>query len=189
MKTILHFVLGSIMLIACDYTSNSTKHQNKIYKIEFARCSTYGPSPFEAFSIDSTLSLKYHGVAFVDKYGYFEGKITISNWEALEKKCMSLLQLNSDTCWDVSDSEALQLIIYSNNGVQYFYGESQCLPNSLVRFCEWIKTMRGQTSLSETNEFSLETRLEKSYKGLPRDTNAEFIEYNEEIRSVEPDSH
>ena len=166
------FLLSQFSLVSCGSITNKSP-EPRIYKIEFARCSSYGPTPFEAFSIDSSRLIQYHGVAFVEKYGYFKGEIAGTDWEKLESRCLTLLDFKSDTCWNLQDAQALQLIIYSTKGVQHFYGESECLPDSLVQFCQMLMKLPEQVSLTETSSFSIETSLEKSYEGLPRDPNKE----------------
>lgn len=174
MKLYLFFVCAFIHF-ACS-NSPVEENQDVIYRVEFARASTCWPSPYEAMSMDSSMTAQYHGVAFVDTYGYHNANFTLGVWQTLQYKCKPLLRLKSDTCWNSQDAEKLELIIYSNRGVQHFSGESHCLDDSISLFCNWLVGQQKYLEFEPTSEFTLETRAQNSYDGLPRDPNSPYAQ-------------
>jgi hypothetical protein len=168
-----------LLLLICTLFINCKESQEesqraKVYRIVIARASSCWPGPYEAMSIDTNLTMQYQGVAFVSKYGCYKGTISSTTWQILRDTCSTLLNVGSDTCWNTEDARIVEMIVYSSNGVQHFYGERSCLPGDVVNLYDWLWRICGQTSSEKTDEFTLETGAQLSYDGFPRDANSPY---------------
>jgi hypothetical protein len=152
----------------CNYTTTS-KNSKDLYSITVARGSSYGPNAYESMRLDSSCSLSYHGVAFVNEYGFHKGKISSTAWDIISDSCKKSQNIKSDTCWETSDATLIEIIIHDKNGVRRFRGEHNCLPVELVSIFDLLWRVKDKTKLFRSNEFSLETTAQNSYRGLPKD--------------------
>lgn len=173
MKTLV-IILCSILFIGCT-SQKSEQPIDEVYRIVIANASSCWPSPYEVMSIDTSLTLQYHGVAFVDDYGCHKGAITSTTWQILRDSCATLLNIPSDTCWNAEDARIVEVIIYSSKGVQRFYGESSCLHDNIVSFYNRLWRIKEVTSLQRTDTFDLETSAQSDYDGFPLDPESPYI--------------
>lgn len=162
------WIILVVLTQSCKDSTAVTKSKD-LYAITIARASTYGPSAYESMSLDSSGNLRYHGVAFVKEYGFHTGKISSTTWGIISDSCRKLLNLKSDTCWETSDANLIEIIIHDKNGVRKFRGEHNCLPVEVVSVFNLLWRIKDKTKLSPSNEFSLETTAQNSYRGLPKD--------------------
>lgn len=162
MNSIEHFSSGILLLLilGCGGPTETPKHENNIYKIVYAQGGCYGECPAESVMIDSSLAIKYYGVEFVDRLGYFQVGISQELWDEINLRCDSAKMTPTDSCIGSIDAQMIELHIYSKNGAQHFWGDRHCLPDSIVAICTWIEELTRNTLMSESYEFPIETHLQ-----------------------------
>lgn len=160
MKRTVTVTLLSMLLLSCG-KKTEVANDNSIYRVVFAQAPSYVPvNPAEAFSIDSSLSIKYHGVKNVPRIGHFQSTVSKELWNEINSRFSILLNTPSDSCWSTSDLQILELIVYTKNGVRHYRGERNCLPDSVMHLCTWIQSVAENTLMAESDEFEIETRTE-----------------------------
>lgn len=155
-RTFCYIFALSIILLSCTGQNKYVRHPNNIYKIVFAQGGCYFDCPSESVSIDSSLQIMYRGVEFVDRVGYFQGSISAESWDSIQTLCLPNHGWKSDSCMGI-DSQILEIHIYSENGVQHFWGSERCLPQPIVDLCTSVEKLIKNTLMVESHEFSLET--------------------------------
>ncbi len=146
-------------MLSCSDQNKYVRQPNNIYKIVFAQGGCLFDCPAESFSIDSSLKIMYRGVEFVDRVGYFQGTVPAQSWDTIQTICIANSKWYSDSCMGMTDSQMLEIHIYSKNGVQHFWGGESCFPQPIVDLCTTVEKLAKSTLMAESYEFSLETSV------------------------------
>jgi hypothetical protein len=159
-------ILGTLLLaVLCSSChSRGEKQFNKINKIAFATGGCYGSCPIQVIEIDSSLTFTYHGVKYIKKAGYFQGKATSAFWDTLNVKFEAIGYEGLDTSYETSvDDMATEVFInYGDNKVKHIVGQESSLPDSVMAVYKWLLlSMEHFQYTPSSDSFSFETIIEK----------------------------
>jgi hypothetical protein len=154
MKTrIIILIVLIISAFSCADRNEKPKRQNEIHKINFATGGCYGHCPIQAFSIDSSLNIKYHGIKYTDNNGYFVGSVSQSFWDTLNSKLEHIKYKQLDTLYRYSVDDLSTIIsIYYKDGTKKIRGQSASLPDSVMMIYNWLMGLVKQFNLKQTND-------------------------------------
>ncbi len=166
---IITYLLIIITTISCKDRVDKSQRTNEINRIVFATGGCYGGCPVQALSIDSTLTVKYHGVKFTDQKGFFIGHVNQTFWDTLNIVLESINYTKLDTLYEHSaDDLSTEIFIYYKNKVKHIRGQSMSLPDSLMNAYNWIMTSQKAISLTKTNDsLEFETTIDKPVTFIP----------------------
>lgn len=161
--------------IGCD--NKKYKRDNEIKRIAFATGGCYGTCAVESVDIDSTLTLKYHGVKYSYKNGFYTGVVTSGFWDTLNIKFESINYKELDTSYDHSvDDLSTEILIYYKSNVKHIYGQSASLPDSVMTVYNWLlKSIRKLELKPTTDKLTFPTVIEKPLQTLPIPKNFKFV--------------
>lgn len=156
-------ILTSLIILSDCQHSAKQKRQNEINKIVFATGGCYGHCPIQVIETDSSLSVRYHGVKYTDKTGFYIGKVSSEFWDTLNIKFENVHYKQLDTFYMHSvDDLSTEIFIFYNNKVKHIYGQSASLPDSLMKVYNWLIKSIKQLNLSQSNDsLRFETIIEK----------------------------
>lgn len=137
MKKNILIVFTLSLFISCN--ENKSFRKNEIHKIIFATGGCFGECPIQAIEIDSNFNVKYHGVEYTNRIGFYTGKTTRSFWDTLNIKFenISYKQLDSSYFGSVDDLST-EIYIYYDNNIKYICGQSSSLPDTVMSTYNWI---------------------------------------------------
>ena len=98
MKTTTNILTFAILLtlIACGQTRPDRKGISKV-TVAFSGYGCEGECPFQAFSVDNSLTATFYGGQFADKKGYFKGTITQATWDSIQVRFDKFIVKGIDT--------------------------------------------------------------------------------------------
>lgn len=139
------FVFATL-LFACKKKNAGSKKE--IEKIVFATGGCYGHCPIQAIQIDSSLTIKYHGVKYTEKIGFYSGIISRNFWDTLNKKLENINYQQLDSTYQNSvDDLSTEIFIYYDNKFKHIYGQSASLPDSVMNVYLWMMSEIKQLKL------------------------------------------
>jgi hypothetical protein len=175
------------LFFACD--NKNDRRENEIKRIVFATGGCYGTCPIQAIDIDNTLALKYHGIEYTDKIGFYTGVVTSGFWDTLNIKLESVNYKQLDSMYDrSSDDLSTEIFIYYNDKVKHIYGQSASLPDSVMTVYDWLlKSMRTFELKQAQDSLTFQTRIQKPLPPPPIPTLKFIPPTEEEINKMEDD--
>ena len=168
-------ILILTLLTGCD--SINHRRTNEIKRIVFATGGCYGTCPIQVIDIDSTLILKYHGIAYTDKKGFYTGIVTSGFWDTLNIKLEGINYKKLATVYDHSDDDlSTEIFIYYKDNVKHIYGQSASLPDSVMAVYDWLLNSIRTFELKTTQDsLNFPTVIEKPLPTPPMPENIKFV--------------
>jgi hypothetical protein len=139
MRFILLYYLLIFSVISCNNNQSPYHRHNNIKQIFFATGGCYGPCPYFAIEIDSSLSYNFQGNKYAEKSGTFKGRISQGFWDTLNIKFENAQFEGLDTLYNQSvDDLSTEVIIYYGNKRKRILGQSMILPPKLMEAYNWL---------------------------------------------------
>jgi hypothetical protein len=149
-KTLLLFLVSISLFSSCK---NKEKRNNEITKISITTGLCYGTCPVQTIEIDSSLTVKYHGMEYAKRKGYYVGKISLKNWDSINSRFEKIKYKELDSVYDNSvDDPPIYLKIYFQNKIKTIRAQSSSLPEEVRETCYWIIKATENLKLSKTND-------------------------------------
>jgi hypothetical protein len=143
-------LLTFYLIISCK---NIEKKNNEITKISITTGLCYGTCPIQTVEIDSSLIVKYHGMEFAKRKGYYTGKIKPTDWDSINFRFEKIKYKQLDSVYDYSvDDPPIYLKIYHNNKIKVIRAQSSSLPREVKKTFYWIIDMAKSVKLYKTND-------------------------------------
>lgn len=170
-------VIFSILTLFFSCDNNKHRRQNEIKRVVFGTGGCYGNCPIQAFEIDSSLTIKYHGVKFTDSVGFFLGNITTAFWDTLNFKFEKINYKQLDSSYEHSvDDLSTEVFIYYSNKIKHIHGQCESLPDSIMEVYQWLMTEIKYLKMQPTKDsFIFPTIVEKPLPMPPIPENFEFV--------------
>ena len=151
-----------LALFICCQDNVKSKQKDVINKVVFATGGCFGECPFQAISIDNKLKVKYHGVGYSEKIGFYTGVINIDYWDKLKVKLESINFRQLDTSYEDSvDDLATEIFIYYGDDVKHIRGQSSSLPDNVMNVYDWLmNSIKNIKFESTTDSIKFETRIQ-----------------------------
>jgi hypothetical protein len=163
MKTsILIFLIIIASTFSCNYKSKKSHRQNEIYKIVFATGGCFGECPLQVFSIDSNLTIKYHGIKYTENKGFYIGKIERALFDTINIKFENVNYKELESIYDGTvDGLSTELYIYYGDKMKHITSPLSDLPDTVQVLYNWLMTKQKKFVLTKTNDsLKFETYIE-----------------------------
>lgn len=172
-------LLISLFIFSCNHNKAKNQRQNHISKIVFATGGCYGHCPFQVFSIDSNLSVKYHGVKYTDNEGFYIGKIEQKLFDTINTKFEKVNFRTLDTIYrGTVDGLNTELFIYYENKVKHISSPLSDLPDSVKILYHWLLKIQKEFDLKKIDhKIKFETRIEIPLEEIPPPFLEKMIEF------------
>ena len=133
--------------------------QNENTRVVFATGGCNGVCPIQV--IDN-LTVRYLGVKYCDRTGFFIGNISSKFWDTLNLKFEKIKFKQLDSSYQHSyDDLSTEIYIYYDDKVKHLKGQSERLPYSLMSVYSWLPTEIKQIKLKPIKEsLKFPTRIE-----------------------------
>lgn len=149
-RNILLIFLIFLFLSSCK---NVEKRKNEINKITLLTGMCFGTCPVQTIEIDSSLTIKYHGMEYAKRKGYFIGKISAECWDSINMKFEKIHYKELDTLYDHSvDDPPTHLIVDYLNKSKTIRGQSASLPEEVIKTYHWLIELTEKQKLIKTND-------------------------------------
>ena len=144
------FLLTFYLLLSCK---NIEKRNNEITKISVTTGLCYGTCPVQTVEIDSSLIVKYHGMEYAKRKGYYIGKITPKVWDSINSRFEKIKYKELDSVYDNSvDDPPVYLKIYFKNKIKIIRAQSASLPEEVEKTYRWLIEVVQSVKLNKTND-------------------------------------
>jgi hypothetical protein len=147
--------LSFIFIVFTFVTSckNVEKRKNEINKITLLTGTCYGTCPVQTIEVDSSLTIKYHGMEFAKRNGYFIGKISAECWDSINLKFEKINYKELDTSYEHSvDDPPTFLIVDYLNKTKKIRGQTASLPDNVRKTYSWLINLTEKQKLTKTND-------------------------------------
>lgn len=144
-----------VLLISCLLTGckNTEKRNNEITKVSLYTGLCYGTCPIQTVEIDSSLTVKYHGMKFANSKGYYIGKVTPAIWDSINSRFEKIKFKELDSVYDHSaDDPPVYFKIYYQNKIKTITAQSASLPEDVQKTYRWLIDVALRVKLSKTND-------------------------------------
>lgn len=142
--------LISLLIFGCN---DIKKRNNEINKITLLTGLCFGECPVQSIEIDSSLTLKYHGIENADRQGYYIGKITHQDWDSINLKFEKIGYKELDSVYEHSvDDPPTYLEIRYNNKIKKVRAQSASLPDEVEKTYYWLFELCKKINLEKTND-------------------------------------
>lgn len=140
MKRIFFLVsLTALIIASCNSDKSNNIRKNHITKVCFATGGCFGPCPFLAFEIDSSLNYKFFGGKYSTTTGFFKGRVSQEFWDTLNIKFEHINYKQLDTLYEHSiDDLSIETILHFDNKQKHIYAQSASLPDSIMTVFSWL---------------------------------------------------
>jgi hypothetical protein len=159
--------ITTLVILAFSVSCNNYKRnsrQNDIKRIVFATGGCFGTCPIQAIDMDSSLTIRYHGIRYTDSIGFYTGITSIEFWDSLNIKFegMNYSKLDSSYEQSVDDLSTEIYIFYNDNKIKHIYGQSASLPDSVMSVYKWLMKSIEQMKFTKVKDsLSFPTIIEK----------------------------
>lgn len=143
----------------------------------------FGTCPSQIIVMDSSLTIKYQGVKYIDKLGFYKGSISNDVWDTLNIILEDINYKQLDTAYFQSaDDQFSEIFIYHGNEVKHIQGQEMSLPPGLMGTYKWMLQSSERvewTAMEDSLKFSDEIdRLlyEPKLRSLPIIEGLKFTE-------------
>ena len=144
------FLLTFYLLLSCK---NIEKRNNEINKISLTTGLCYGTCPIQTVEIDSSLTVKYHGMDYAKHKGYYIGKITPKVWDSINSRFEKIKFKELDSVYSHSvDDPPVYLKIYHKNKIKRVRAQSASLPEEVEKTYLWLIDVAESVKLNKTND-------------------------------------
>lgn len=147
---------------SCNYKRIKLQRPNEIYKIVFATGGCYGECPLQVFSIDSNLTIKYHGIKYTENKGFYIGTIDRYLFDTLNIKFENVNYKQLDSVYSGTvDDLSTELFIYYGDKMKHITSPLNDLPDTVQALYNWLLTTQKKFVLTKTNDsLTFETKIE-----------------------------
>ena len=161
----IYIILFIALFLSCN---NENKFQeDEISKIVFATNGNEGKFPTEVIEINSSMNIKYHGIKFTEKSGFFKGIGNEKFWDTLNKKFKKVNYNKLDTLYSngkIDDGLYTEIFIYSKNKKKHISGSFEALPYELKEVYKWLMLSHNFKLIHTSDSLKFETQTEKPLK-------------------------
>ncbi|MFP9117632.1 DUF6438 domain-containing protein [Flavobacterium sp. RNTU_13] len=151
MKTKILLLLLCLSFLCCK---KSEKRNNEITKITLSTGVCGWICPYQTIEIDSSLTLRYHGMENGKLKGYFIGKISEKLWDSINHRfeIIGYKKFHSKYTAKASDDTSMYLKIDYQNQQKCVKAQSSGLPNYLDNTLYWLITLKDSIKLRQTTD-------------------------------------
>ena len=164
MKTttnILTFVI-LLTLIACGQTRPNNKGISKV-TVAFSGYGCESECPFQAFSVDSSLTATFYGGQFANKKGYFKGTVSQATWDSIQirfdKFIVNGIDTNKCKKTDHPDVEFFIHDVFRKHRTRFNKNTGEMTSDDLD-ILYWFINIASRTKLQSTDSLTFETTLQ-----------------------------
>ena len=150
-----------MLALGCN-TKNGVR-ESKITRVVFATGGCFRTCPILSIDMDNTLSVKYHGVMYTPKTGFYTGSLDKHIWDSLTFKLDSINfeHLDSNYSKSIDDLET-EILIYYEGKVKHIKGQSASLPIDVMNIYNWLIKSIPEIELKQTRDsLAFPTVIEK----------------------------
>jgi hypothetical protein len=150
-----------VSTFSCNNKRTKLQRLNEIYKIVFATGGCYGECPLQVFSIDSSLTIKYHGIKYTKNKGFYIGTIDKSLFDTLNIKFENVNYKQLDSLYSGTvDDLSTELFIYYGDKIKHITSPLNDLPDTVQALYNWLLTTQKKFVLTKTNDsLTFETKI------------------------------
>lgn len=175
--------IAAVSILCTIINCKDVVRKNEINKVVLFTGSCFGTCPSQIIEMDSSLIIKYRGIDYTDKIGFYQGSITSDLWDTLNIKLEDVNYKQLDTAYfQTVDDWFTEIYIYSGNEVKHIQGQEMSLPPGLIGVYKWILRSSERvewTTMADSLKFSDEIdRLlfETKLRSLPIIEEVKFTE-------------
>ena len=143
----------SLSLLALGCNTKKDVQKSKITRVVFATGGCFRSCPILAIDMNATLTVKYHGVMYTTKTGFYRGLLDKHIWDSLTFKLDALNFEHLDSSYSKTiDDLATEILIYHEGKVKHIYGQSASLPVDVMNVYSWLLNSIPTFELKPTSD-------------------------------------
>ena len=164
MKISLNILLISflILIFSCQVKIPSNTKGFKKVTVAFSGFGCESECPYEALSVDSSLTIKYYGGEFANKNGYFIGKVSQKTWDSIETKFDKFVLSGIDSLqYENSDQPMVEFYITNKVKKHSFKYNTGKMVTQDVQILKWFMQLSNHAiTLNKSDSLTFETTIQ-----------------------------
>ncbi|HEX8549761.1 MAG TPA: DUF6438 domain-containing protein [Cytophagaceae bacterium] len=161
-KKIFLFLVLLLNIIACRQTQPESTGISKV-TVAFSGYGCESECPFQAFSVDSSLSATFYGDESAGMNGYFQGAISQETWDSIQVRFDKFIVIGLDTVkYRKTDHPEVEFLVRGGfrKHLVRFKENTGIMAEDDLDILYWFVNIASRVSLNSTDSMSFETTLQ-----------------------------
>jgi len=167
MKIIYNSLVLVLIFLTFSCSEQGKKERKEISNIKkvtvaFTGFGCEGRCPFQALSIDSSLTANYYGGKFAEKNGFYSGKVDQVEWSNIQTRFEKFTEIGLDTTeYQKTDHPSVEISINTDTKVYRFKENTGKIAETDLDVLYWFIRLTSNTNnLKKTDSLDFATSIQ-----------------------------